>query len=369
MSQVIECPSCSKKFKLPPQPPAIFTCTGCQTPMDLSDFGGAEAPPPPPAGRRAVRRGGGRSAPRRGGRPSARRGRGRGARGGHDDYDDEDGGYRGRGRREQNNTGLVIGAGVAVIIAVIAVIAITKDDDPAPDEGTNVADNEAGGTGATDTTGMMTTPNPMNPGGVPGTPTPVPSGTNPSGANPDANPGANPAGADPAAGSEDPQAGRLPRRRSGSLRLKNINLKVFDWPDEVPAETRGKVEEAIENLYLGGRDGIDAEAYLVKEGHKICGRIISEFKTVTDEFGLDSREGMSRLMVLDRTLRKIDGYQERRWRRYEPIKHASAESYAMSGMKIWVHWWDSGEWKEEPRKPWDPRIDSKDDEEEEKKDS
>lgn len=40
MSQVVQCPSCEKRFRLPPNPPATFTCTGCGTVMDLSDFGG-----------------------------------------------------------------------------------------------------------------------------------------------------------------------------------------------------------------------------------------------------------------------------------------------------------------------------------------
>ena len=40
---VIQCPTCSKKFKLPAKPPAVFTCTQCQTPMDLSAFREAAA--------------------------------------------------------------------------------------------------------------------------------------------------------------------------------------------------------------------------------------------------------------------------------------------------------------------------------------
>src|SRR5262245_21708249 len=47
---VILCPQCSKKFKLPAKPHAVFTCTGCGTAMDLSAFrAAAPAVPAAPA--------------------------------------------------------------------------------------------------------------------------------------------------------------------------------------------------------------------------------------------------------------------------------------------------------------------------------
>ena len=49
MPDVIQCPTCSKKFKLPEKPPAIFTCTGCGTAMDLSAFRSAAAAAAPAA--------------------------------------------------------------------------------------------------------------------------------------------------------------------------------------------------------------------------------------------------------------------------------------------------------------------------------
>src|SRR5262245_65604488 len=81
MSTLIQCPACSQKFNLQGRLPALFTCTKCQQPMDLTGFPGyVPEEPAAPARASAPERGGGRSSARRGG------GRGRG----RDEEDDDD---------------------------------------------------------------------------------------------------------------------------------------------------------------------------------------------------------------------------------------------------------------------------------------
>src|SRR5262245_66424317 len=66
MSTLIQCPACSQKFNLQGKLPAIFTCTKCQQPMDLTGFPGyVPEEPAAPARGAAPSRGGGRSSSRR----------------------------------------------------------------------------------------------------------------------------------------------------------------------------------------------------------------------------------------------------------------------------------------------------------------
>lgn len=46
MSQAVLCPQCEKRYNLPDNPPATFTCKQCGALMDLTAFGGGKPPPP-----------------------------------------------------------------------------------------------------------------------------------------------------------------------------------------------------------------------------------------------------------------------------------------------------------------------------------
>ena len=96
-----------------------------------------------------------------------------------------------------------------------------------------------------------------------------------------------------------------PTKRRTRPPLRKIELKKFDWPDEVDAATRAAAEEHLENMVeIGGRDGRDAEDWFRQQGRKICGRLISEFPVIVERYGME-REGMMRLMVLDRVLSSL----------------------------------------------------------------
>ncbi len=346
----IQCPECDKRYKLPANPPATFECRQCGTLMDLSDFGGAPEPEPAevaapaagggaPATRRQRARGGGgarRSRSRGGGgarRSSARRG---GGRGGYDDYDD--GGGRGgyRGRQKQGNPALVLGLVAIAVLAVVVVVVMNQREeveDPGP---VAEAPKTSGTPGLSENTPVK------KPGewkkDLPG--------------------------GDPTAktdGDDEPLAPIRKKKRSKRIRLSTVTIKKFDWPEEVDEATRPKVEEAIENLMRGGRDGIEAADYLVGLGRPVAGRLISQFKVIEESPGLDSREGKSMLGAVDNVLRKIDGWIERRWEEEKRIQHFSTPSFVMGIMRRWTYWWENDVWKDDPRDPWDPHVDDWDD--------
>ena len=143
MPEVIQCPTCSKKFKLPDRPPAVFTCTGCGTAMDLSGFqsAAASAPAAPEKGAAAVeskpkREQAGSAA--RASKSSSRAG-GRGAasarsrRGGDDD--EGDGEPRGRSAPKKGNPALLWGSlGGIVVLLVVVVLVLNKKGPPQPEQ-------------------------------------------------------------------------------------------------------------------------------------------------------------------------------------------------------------------------------------------
>ena len=104
----------------------------------------------------------------------------------------------------------------------------------------------------------------------------------------------------------------------------------------------------------------------MQKGRIMCGRLISEFPVIVEKDGM-GRQGMTKLMVLDRTLSKIDGTLEREWNSRTRITHVTDEKIAMGRLKRWTYWWDSGLWKTDPVKPWDPREDEVDPEAEKDK--
>src|SRR5688572_8952764 len=107
MSTLIQCPACSQKFNLQGRLPALFTCTKCQQPMDLTGFPGyvPEEPAAPAPSR-------GAAPPRGGGKSSHSSSRAR--RRSREEEEDDD--RRGRFEpKKANNTPLLVGGIVAVV--------------------------------------------------------------------------------------------------------------------------------------------------------------------------------------------------------------------------------------------------------------
>lgn len=379
MSQAIHCPGCNKKYSLPENPPATFTCRQCGTLMDLSDFGGQDRPPKParqeaggpPRSRRQRAKGGGGGgrgapAPSRGsGRSSraaagpSRAGGSRGGRRGRRDDEYDDGGRRGARARKENNNAAMIGAIVALVVVVALAIIILggKDDEPVDGGGTDSA-KAPKGDAPTALTGLSS--DPASGAGQPAGAAPAasaPTGDAPKAAAPKGTP---PKAAPPKAEPKsDGGASKSPPVRNRDIR--SMKLEIHEWPDEVDAETRTQVEEAIAAVHAGGRDGIEAKDFLISKGRPVAGRIISEFKKISESPGFDNRDGASQAGMFDAILRKIDGWQERRFREQNQIRHMSREKFIMQIAQRWTAWWTSGEWKRNPRKPWDPFEDSWDD--------
>ena len=116
-------------------------------------------------------------------------------------------------------------------------------------------------------------------------------------------------------------------------------------------------------MYAGGRDGSDAADWLVQQGRPIAGRIINEFKVIQASPGFDNREGASLAMMIDGVLRRIDGQIERFWEERERVRAwgaFAAPSFIERIAKCWTWWWIEGEWKSNPREPWDPFEDESD---------
>ena len=116
---------------------------------------------------------------------------------------------------------------------------------------------------------------------------------------------------------------------------------------------------------------VDAEDYLVRldgpgedgrlkpgDQFKAVGRLISEFKRIYDEFNGDiaNLDAMSRLMVVDRDLRRIDGMQRRDFADREGIRVQSTDKFATTVMKRWNWWYDLEKWRQR-RQPWDEEED------------
>jgi len=142
------------------------------------------------------------------------------------------------------------------------------------------------------------------------------------------------------------------------VHLGRLKLEKFSWPDEVDAETRTQVDEAIQNLYRGGRDGKDAAEFLISKGRVVCGRIVSEFRTIEESPGFQSRDGASMCGAIDNLLRRIDGVIERKFYEENHIRASSQPSFITGIAKRWVWWWSNEEWKNTPREPYDPFSES-----------
>ncbi|MFM8385330.1 MAG: BRcat domain-containing protein [Planctomycetia bacterium] len=341
-------PSCGKKYRLKGKVPATFTCTKCGQAMDLSAFAPAE-PAPAPAAARGPVRGAGR-ATREGRAAGPARGASTGRRGRDAEPEDE-----GRGRYQappKNNNALIFGSlGALVAVILVMVLVMGKKDPPAPSPSEAPA---AGGSPAQVPGGTYAPQPPPAAPALPaaGTPSSAPSAPVPSA----------PAGpARTAAAPGAPEAAPAPESRpSGGGGLTRLQ----SWPApaelQVSAEEKEKIERAVQMAIHGaGRDMREAQDALVALDRKAIWRLVSEFKAIQDSGGFEDRQGLIKASIVDRVLRKIDGYMERKCGVREQIKAESSPDWALNVAKRWNGWLERGLWKTK-LSPWDPRVDEAD---------
>jgi hypothetical protein len=360
MSQLIQCPNCQKKFRLPEKPPATFPCSKCGTLMDLGAFAAA-APAAAPAAGPSTRSGSpraGRAGPaRRGGR----RGEARSAPSG-----DEDSGRPGRrAARKQGNPALLLGSLAAfVAVVVVVIVVMNKDDGEATStSGTSTASSGASGTPAAQPSLPTGGETPASGAGTP--PAGAPASGTPASGTPSA---PKEATGDTPIEKPAPEATKDPRG-AGRIDWGSAQLKVFPWPDEVDKATRDRVEELLPAYMRGDRWSQDAADELVALGRPICGRLISEWKHIEEREGFESREGKSQVRAIETILRRIDGVIERLYKLDPNYRiHPSSDYKFIEGqIKRWVAWWEQGVWKKKPLEPWVEAEDGSDLSEEEKK--
>lgn len=145
---------------------------------------------------------------------------------------------------------------------------------------------------------------------------------------------------------------------------RQAEVETYPWPDHVTGEERIRIEAALESIFdVGGREGREAEAWLVEldrdvdaASMRMAGRLVSEMKRVIDAYGLEGYEGKSRIMVLDRMLRKLDGVQERVLGEVQGLDIDDSAARALRLVKGWNWWYREGRFQQRYA-PWDPRID------------
>lgn len=145
---------------------------------------------------------------------------------------------------------------------------------------------------------------------------------------------------------------------------ETAEIRSWPWPAHVSGAERNRIADAIHTaLEVGGREGREAEEWLASldrdaSAASFCavGRLISEFPAIWDRWGLDGPEGLSRAMVIDRMLRRIDGVQERLFDDQLGIRAQTTEEHALSVIRRW-NWWLEHEASRQRRAPWDPLED------------
>jgi hypothetical protein len=321
---VIQCPQCSKKFKLPAKPPAVFSCTACGTAMDLSSFRDAAAAAPAAAPSAAPEpsskasksaRSSSRSASPRAGKPArltarVHRGRAAAAEEGGDGEDGEHESFSGPPKK--SNTGILIAVfGLVVVGGFVLLISRKKSHEG---DKNSIVKPEAHESNAP--------------------PVVVPE-----------------AAMTEAAMTEPTK----PEVKKGTFH------PVGHHPDATPEE-QAKIDALIKTAIFenSGSDSRVAGDELVKMGIKAAPRIIDVFNTVKSGEGYDDRMGRLKAQVADALLRRIDGYQER-VKKSMPIRNTSNMNFAEGVAKSWISWWDNEYWKKNPLKPWDPRVDGAED--------
>ena len=155
-----------------------------------------------------------------------------------------------------------------------------------------------------------------------------------------------------------------------NAQAKEAAIEAYPWPDYVTGEDRVKIEDGLSTIFdVGGRDAMLAERILVEmdreadaDAFRVVGRLVSEMKTVIDTHGVEEFEGRSRVMVLDRMLRKIDGVQARRFGEEYGLDIDYPASKFLRIVRVWNWWYREGRFIQR-FEPWDPRYDMQDEEE------
>jgi len=344
---VIQCPTCGKRFKLPARPPATFACTQCATVMDLSGFRTEEAAPAAPA--TASRAGGARPGGSRGGAARAGRTTGgaaaarkRRSRAQEDGDDGEVGGRGGAPEKKKSNAILWVSFGGMVVVLFLALVLLNKkkveDVAKKPPTGTagTVPDEPAG-------------PTPPARGGTP--PVPPPSGMD----------GTAPGTGEPGTGAPAGMEDTPPAAPSGPyVASTKVTFAALGHHPDATAEEKARIDELVQKSVFenAGRDSRDAGHELVsKFGLKAAPRLVNVFATVSLGEGFADRMGRIKSSVADGLLRRIDGYIERKKSpRYTAIRGESDPKKVETIARFWTAWWLNGDWKT-PNKPWDPKVD------------
>jgi hypothetical protein len=325
---VIQCPTCSKKFKLPENPPAVFTCTGCKTPMDLSGFRPADAAPAAPEATTTSSRSAGTPS-RAAGRASARSGARSGARAAaaaappprpsrtargaraREDEDEDEGADRGPPPRKKSNGPIIAALIGFVVLGGIVFLIVTRKGD----------------------SGTVAKKTPVVQKPVETAPVAPP----------------------PVEATAPVEAPPPPKPPQGQVH------EIGHHPDAT-ADEQKKIDELIDKAVFQdlGRDSTDAGKELVTIGQKSMPRLINVFATVNAKEGLGTLEGNKKAAIADGLLRRIDGYQERVRKVRQPIRPVSDKDFVVGVARGWNLYWDKEFWKKEPNKPWDPRVDETD---------
>jgi hypothetical protein len=324
MPDVIQCPTCSKRFKLPERPPAVFTCTGCGTAMDLSAFRAAapaaaaaapsetgDASSAASASRRSSRAG---SSSRPGSRTSARAGaRGRRDRGGDDE------GEGGHGLPPKKSNAMVwvaIGAGVVIIFGVILA---TQSGPKTSEVGADTlarqaaAEREKAAAAAAAAAAAST----------------------------------------PAAMTDEPP----PEPPKEHVTAAKVQMKDLGHHPDSTEDEKQQIDTLVQQAVFQdlGRDSQRAENKLVEIGVKAAPRLISVFGTVKAGETFEDKQGRKKCGVADSILRRIDGWLDRKSNGRLPLIRAATQARDVEHIgKQWYVWWENGLYKE-PKKPWDER--------------
>jgi len=155
-----------------------------------------------------------------------------------------------------------------------------------------------------------------------------------------------------------------------NFQAQKADIEAYPWPEYVTGEDRVQIEDGIDTIFnVGGRDAQLAERILVEmdreaeaDAFRVVGRLVTEMKTVLETHGVEEYEGRSRIMVLDRMLRKIDGVMARRFGEEYGLDIDYPGSKFERTVRTWNWWYREGRFIQR-FEPWDPRYDMQDDEE------
>jgi hypothetical protein len=369
--QTIQCPTCSKRYRLKGNPPPTFTCKGCGTVMDLSGFR-----QPEPAAAPAVsttRAGGSRGArsssrasdagpapSRRHGRRAGSAPRARSRRGAAPDVDEDEGGpHYVRHQKQGPDTRLVIASAAVLVVALIALLLFTnaqsKENEKRAAE--EAAKQEKLHQDQQSASALLAAAQNALPSVEQTAKIPPPVQDKPDKKKEIEN-------ARPELAKGSLTSLPAPEGKENYL-PSQAKITTYDYPDYVTAEEKNEIEKNVEKMIQeSGRDADDARAYLIaldkypQEGSKFkaVGRLVSEFKKLMDTENMDDPMTKAKFMILDKALRQIDGVMERDFKSLDALNINSTPRQIEIAAKRWNWWYDLEKWRLR-REPWDPKKD------------